>query len=137
MNVLIDLQQLIFNKLNCLKDISVYTTPEKNSQFPYIIMSLDDVDIENNFSGDNYSINVSIKIYDKCESNINIMKKSIEIKENLMELINTITETFSIKCIDLKNMTTQIFNELNTVWESILNFKILVKKNNNNVSNKN
>lgn len=127
MNILSTLQKIIFEKLQNIENVTIYTCPETNSTFPYITINMENVEIENNFSQNTYIIYFNISVFDKNESNLHILDLSNTTKEYLMELSNTQLNDFNIIDIYFNNLNLKLFNEINSVWNAVLKFNIIIQ----------
>ena len=130
MKILNDLQKVIFEKLQNIDNINVYTCPETNSTFPYIIINMENTEIENNFFQDTYLIHFNTSIFDKGESNVNILNLSTLVQKYLTELSNTQFNDFNIVDIYFNNLNLKLFNEINSVWNAVLKFNIILQSKN-------
>lgn len=129
MNIINNLQKIIFEKLQNIKEnINIYSCPETNSPFPYVILNINKIEIENNFNNNIYSISLTMSVFDKNESNLNILNISNIVKSKLLELSNTKSNTFNIVDINFNNLTIKIFNEINSIWNTNLNFNITLEQ---------
>lgn len=127
MNILNNLQRIIFEKLQNIENINIYTCPEINSSFPYLLTNIENVEIENSFSQEIYTIYFNISIFDKNESNLSILSLSNTVKKHLIELSNTQLNDFNIVDIYFNNLNLKLFNEINSVWNVILKFNIMLQ----------
>ena len=69
-----------------------------------------------------------MSVFDKNESNLNILNISNIVKSKLLELSNTKSNTFNIIDINFNNLTIKIFNEINSIWNTNLNFNITLEQ---------
>ena len=127
-SIINEFQKVVFNTLNNIDNLNIYSCPRKNSNFPYLVMSVSNVTLENNFHCDNYFINLSISLYDKNESNLNIINLSKKVKDLLISLSNNKQEIFIIVDVNLNNMTNILFNDVNSVWNTTINFNITLSE---------
>lgn len=130
MKTLNNLQKVIFEKLQNIENINIYTCPETNSTFPYAIINIENTEIENNFFQDTYLINFNISVFDKSESNVNILNLSNLAQKYLMELSNTQFNDFNIIDLYFNNLNIKLFNEINSVWNVVLKFSIILQNKN-------
>ncbi|MDR1499092.1 MAG: hypothetical protein LBS34_02285 [Rickettsiales bacterium] len=132
-----EVQKLLYNKLiastseHIGKLANISSSPEKNSTFPYLLMVINNVNTEINFNNSKYLLTLAIKIFDKNESNIDIISIADAVQTELLELSGTITSNnYEIIGMYLADTAVGVFNEINSVWNINLNFKILVGKMN-------
>ncbi len=127
-SIINEFQKVVFNTLNTIDNLTTHSRPKKNSNFPYLVMRVSTVTLENNFHCDNYFINLSISLYDKNESNLNIINLSKKVKDLLISLSNNKQEIFIIVDVNLNNMTNILFNDVNSVWNTTINFNITLRE---------
>ena len=129
MKILNDLQKIIYNKLSNIEEINVFSCPEKNTNFPYLIINIDNIEIEDNFYNTSYSLILKLLIFDKNESNINIINISEKVKNNIIELnnnfLNNITKIININFI---NSELKLFNEINSIWNMSINLNLIIQQ---------
>ncbi len=127
------LQRLIYNQLansnkeNIKKLKNIVSTSIINSDFPYLIIDINNLEIDKNFANDYYIVNIKIKIFDKNESNSNIINISSDIFMELSDLNNIYINNARIIDINLLNTELNLFNEINSIWSCNLNFKITIE----------
>ncbi len=127
------LQKLIYNQLansnkeNIKKLKNIVSTSIINSDFPYLIIDINNLEIDKNFANDYYIVNIKIKIFDKNESNSNIINISSDIFMELSDLNNIYINNARIIDINLLNTELNLFNEINSIWSCNLNFKITIE----------
>ena len=127
MNIIQKLQKLIYNSVsNNTQNIKVYSCSNKDISFPYIIFELEKSKNEKLFAGEKYSVWVNIKIFDKNETSTKIIEVSEEIRENMMELLNIKIDNSAIVSIVCENSSLEMYNGLNSVWNSSLEFKFII-----------
>lgn len=135
MLIIQEIQKIIYNKLinsenKNISTLNIFTCPKINATFPYLIIEINKVNIENNFNKNNYSVNLQIKIFDKNESNIKILSMANSVQYELINIVNISIGNFNIIDICFLDAEINIFNEINSIWKTILNFKILVEEKN-------
>ena len=127
MNIIQKLQKLIYNSVsNNTQNIKVYSCSNKDISFPYIVLELEKSKSEKLFAGEKYSVWVNIKIFDKNETSTKIIEVSEEIRENMMELLNIKIDNSAIVSIVCENSSLEMYNGLNSVWNSGLEFKFII-----------
>ncbi len=127
------IQKIIYNQLvnseseNIKKLKNIVTTSIINSNFPYLIIDINNVEIDKNFNNNYYIANIKIKIFDKNESSKNIIDITNDIFNELSNLNNIYIDNNQIIDINLINTEMSLFNEINSIWNCNLNFKIIIE----------
>lgn len=129
MNIIQKLQKLLYNLLSGNKqNIKVYSCSNKDINFPYIILELETSKIEEFFASKKHNVRISIKIFDKNETNMKIIEVTEEIRENLTKLLNTKIDNSTIVDIICESSSLEMYNGLNSVWNSNLKFKFVINE---------
>ena len=138
MIVIIRIQKAIYD---CLKSQNsenfqtlkgIFNYLDKNTDFPYIFTTINNVEDLSTFSRDIYSCSVSINIFDKNTTNtfvVNIANKIKEIFRDLdnFEMDDYETDNFEVIDIRFENFKITLENN-NTIWQGELIYNIIVKK---------
>lgn len=129
MNIVQDIQKLVYTFVsNNKQHIKVYSCSNKDIKFPYIILELEKIKSEENFTNKKYEISINIKIFDKNETNTQIIEISNELRENITKLSNTkIRDSIIIDIIN-ENNSLEMHNGLNSIWSDNLKFKFIINK---------
>lgn len=136
MLIIYKIQKEIYNQLlesdsiNIKKLNGIFSSPPVNLEFPYLLIVVEDIKIEKNYNElNNHILNIKIKIFDKNESNGNIIAIAEDVEKELYKLLNINIDNFSILDVNLLNTTINIFNEINSIWSCVLEFTIIIKQN--------
>lgn len=135
MLVIHKIQKEVYNQLinseseNIKKIKNIFSSPIVNAGFPYLFVEINKTTIEKNFDNlDNYFLQLKIKLFDKRESNAEIIAMSNDVLEEVLKLVNITVDNFYIADIFFKNLETNAFSEINSVWNCSLYFDMVVKK---------
>ena len=126
MDLSLNLQKIIYDKIK--EEINVFSFVEQNTNTPYASLNIKKINEEENF---NYRINnlyFELSIFDKGKSNVNIINISKKIKNIILNLIGTDGANFEILDIKFDDTNINLFNEIDSVWNVILNFNLAVKE---------
>lgn len=129
MNIIQKIQKLIYTSLsNNEQNIKVYSCPDRDTVFPYIIYEFEKIKKEENFTGSEYEINLIVKIFYKSETNIELIHISDELTKNIMYLQGIRLENSIIISINNENTSIELYNGLNSVWRCGVKFKFIVNE---------
>lgn len=126
MDLSLGLQKIVYDEIK--KEINVFSFVEQNTGTPYASLNIKKINEEENF---NYKINnlyFELSIFDKGKSNINIINISKKIKNIVLNLIGTEGANFEIMDIKFDDIGINLFNEIDSVWNAVLNFNLVVKE---------
>ena len=113
--------------LNFTQLHGIFTYVDKNELFPYICISVDDIEDNSNFNKNIYKCRIVIDIYDKNVSVNFATDLSEEIKEIFKNKSNFTSEYFSI--IDILFNKIDISLENNKIWKIRVFFEFIISCN--------
>ena len=106
----------------------IFTYVDKNQAFPYVFISVENMEDNSTFSKNIYTYSVSIEIFDKSLSSNFVMSISEEIKNLFKTISNFTTTDFSIIDVLFKENKISIENN-NTIQESRILFDFIISVN--------
>lgn len=133
-NITNNLKKSIYDCLNSQTSSSfnqlsgIFTYLEKNKVFPYIFISIENIEDNSTFSKNIYNYSVVIEIYDKNSSGNFVSNLAEDIKEIFANKSNLISEYFSIIDIKYNKMNILLEND-NTIWKSRIIFDFIISVN--------
>lgn len=133
MLIINELQKIIYNQLteskseNIKKLKNIASSSIINSDFPYLIIDINKIEIDKNFNNNCYIISTKIKIFDKNESSINITNISDDVFNEILNLATSYIGYNRIIEVNLVNTEINMFNEINSVWNCNLNFNFIIE----------
>lgn len=133
MLIINELQKIIYNQLieskseNIKKLKNIASSSIINSDFPYLIIDINKIEIDKNFNNNCYIVSTKIKIFDKNESSINITNISDDVFKEILNLATSYIGCNRIIEVNLVNTEINMFNEINSVWNCNLNFNFVIE----------
>lgn len=124
-NILVEFQKIIYQ--NIKDDLSIFSYVEKNTNFPYGVVNMENIIEEKNFNYNLYKISLNVNIFDKNKSNVNIINITNKIKNNILKLIGINNEYFEILDISYNNNELKLYNDIEGIWSSILKLNIIIR----------
>lgn len=132
MHIVQEIQKLVYSFLKNMDNVlNVYSCPNKNVNFPYVIIETDKIEVENNFNNNLYEITVNIKIFDKNETNTQITNTASDIKNEILKLFNIELKNYTIIDVVSTIDNIRMYNELSSVWNEVLGFKFIINERKN------
>lgn len=132
MHIVQEIQKLVYSFLKNMDNVlNVYSCPNKNVNFPYVIIETDKIEVENNFNNNLYEITVNIKIFDKNETNTQITNTASDIKNEILKLFNIELKNYTIIDVVSTIDNIRMYNELSSVWSEVLGFKFIINERKN------
>jgi hypothetical protein len=107
---------------------NIYTSPRRNSEYPYCIISVDKIDDSSNVGETIFTCHTSLNIYDRSSDSGNIVNLSEGIRNSLRGIAGNQNDVFLLKNIIFRRSSVKLFNEVNPVWNINIEFEILVKQ---------
>lgn len=133
-NIINNLKKSIYDCLSSQTSSSfsqlsgIFTYLEKNKAFPYIFISIENIEDNSTFSKNIYNYSVVIEIYDKNSSGNFVSNLAEDIKEIFANKSNLTSEYFSIIDIKYNKMNISLEND-NTIWKSRIIFDFIISVN--------
>lgn len=109
-----------FNKL-----VGIFNYIDKNTDFPYLFISINKITDLSNFVKTIYDFEISINIFDRNSTNSFLFDMSEEIKIVFGNIYNINCEGFEIMDIRFKDFNVEQSGN-GTIWKGILNFNFIV-----------
>ena len=123
--ILIEFQKTIYQ--NIKDDLNIFSYVEKNTNFPYGVVNIENVIEENNFNYNLYKISLNVNIFDKNKSNVNVINITNKIKNNILKLIGINNEYFEVLDISCSSNELKLYNDIEGIWSSILKLNIIIR----------
>lgn len=109
-----------FNKL-----VGIFNYIDKNTDFPYLFISINKITDLSNFVKTIYDFEISINIFDRNSTNSFLFDISEEIKIIFANIYNINGEGFDIMDIRFKDFNVEQ-GDNGSIWKGILNFNFIV-----------
>ena len=123
--ILIEFQKTIYQ--NIKDDLSIFSYVEKNTNFPYGVVNIENIIEENNFNYNLYRISLNVNIFDKNKSNVNIINITNKIKNNILKLIGINNEYFEVLDISHNSNELKLHNDIEGIWSSVLKLTVIIR----------
>ncbi|MDR2778477.1 MAG: hypothetical protein LBB13_03190 [Rickettsiales bacterium] len=131
MNIIQNIQRLVYSQLvniDFSESVNIYSCPNRNIDFPYILLSFDEYEISRSFNYNLIEVKAKIRIFDKNENNLPVLNITDDVHKAINELFNVSFEDFSITEVSITGNELKLYNEINSVWNNTLNVKLLAKQ---------
>jgi hypothetical protein len=139
MTIINEVQKTIFDCLskqdgkNFLILNGIFTYIEKNSNFPYIFISINKAEDLSTFSKSIHSYLIGINVFDKNTTNSFITNISDDIKLLFSNISNFISINYEILDIKFKQITT-LLESNNTIWKNEILFEFIISSSITNLT---
>jgi hypothetical protein len=108
--------------------VNIYSCPSRNTDFPYILLSFDEYEIDRNFNYNLIAVKAKVRIFDRNENSLSILSISDNVQAGINKLFNVNFEDFSIVDVFITKNELKLYNEINSVWNSTLDVKLVAKQ---------
>ncbi|MDR2078051.1 MAG: hypothetical protein LBP39_03745 [Rickettsiales bacterium] len=110
------------------ESVNIYSCPNRNTDFPYILLSFGEYEVGRNFNYNLIEIKAQIRIFDRNENNLSILNISDSIQTGINKLFNISFEDFTVIGVYISGNELKLYNEINSVWSDTLNIKLVAKQ---------
>lgn len=132
MTIINEVQKTIYNCLNGQTSTNfsnlegIFTYIEKNSDYPYIFISINKIENLSTFSKNIYSYSIGINVFDKNTSNSFVTNITEEIQSIFSNISNFTVNDYKILDIKFKEINTSLESN-NTIWKSEIIFNFIIQ----------
>ncbi|MDR1425761.1 MAG: hypothetical protein LBI70_02070 [Rickettsiales bacterium] len=131
MDIVRNVQKLLYGQLSGEDygvDVGVYSYLPRDVIFPYILISMDDIETRQNFGYDAVTVKIEIKILDRNENNLQILEISDKVLAIIISLRGIIFENLRIVSVFPIENELKLRSDINSSWSNRLSFKLAVER---------